>query len=126
MLRTFIVFLASAMLLWGQWTTKEGPNHARERQLWFYGQRAYPSGSIPPGARRDAFVQMKRDDAALRAQRQARREPLTANQAFAITTDSQKWTLIGPHPSDPKASPTSGRVGAIAIDPRDANVLYIG
>jgi uncharacterized protein (TIGR03437 family) len=71
-------------------------------------------------------LQIQQIDASVRAQRQVQRGPITASQAFAITTDSVNWTPIGPRPTDPDSSPTSGRVNSIAIDPRDTNVIYIG
>ncbi|MCU1334751.1 MAG: glycosyl hydrolase, partial [Bryobacterales bacterium] len=56
--------------------------------------------------------------------------PLTAaagpNAVAAAAMDSATWTLIGPKPTGSGSSVTSGRVNAIAIDPRDNNVVYIG
>ena len=121
------LLLGSGALLFAQpWPTKEGPNHALERQRWFYGQRTWPNSAIPPGARRDALLRMQRIDDAVRTARRAVRTPVSASQAFAITTDSANWTSIGPKPTDPGPSATSGRVNSIAIDPRDNNVVYIG
>src|SRR4051794_1727985 len=119
MTRLILLLLATAPFLSSQYITKEGPHHAKDRQRWFYDQRSYPTGAIPPGARRNAYLQMQRNDAAVRAQRQAAEGPRSANEAFAVTTDSTNWSLIGPRPTDPNNSPTSGRINAIAIDPRD-------
>ena len=125
--RWIALVLGSAALLFSQqWPNKEDHDHARDRERWFYDQRTWPNSSIPPGARRSAILQMRRNDAQARAQRQAARHAVSAAQAFAITTDSANWTSIGPRPTDPGASATSGRVNAIAIDPRDNNVAYIG
>ena len=125
--RWIALVLGSAALLFSQqWPNKEDHDHARDRERWFYDQRTWPNSSIPPGARRSAILQMRRNDAQARAQRQAARRAVSAAQAFAITTDSANWTSIGPRPTDPGASATSGRVNAIAIDPRDNNVAYIG
>ena len=125
--RWIALVLGSAALLFSQqWPNKEDHHHARDRERWFYDQRTWPNSSIPPGARRNSILQMRRNDAQSRSQRQAARRAVSAAQAFAITTDSANWTSIGPRPTDPGASATSGRVNAIAIDPRDNNVAYIG
>ncbi len=47
---------------------------------------------------------------------------------LAITASSSQWTAIGPQPTN---SPypfglTSGRVSALAVDPRNSNVVYLG
>ena len=88
-----------------------------ERLNWFYSQRAYPNGSIPAGARRRAILELDRRDAAARAQR-------TARGAETV----QSWRQIGPQPTRYPGSNylTAGRVNAIAIDPRDSNVVFIG
>jgi uncharacterized protein (TIGR03437 family) len=99
-----------------------------ERLHWFYSQRAYPNGSIPAGARRKAILELERIDAAARAQRQAQRGIALGTLPFALTTDAVTWRQIGPQPTRYAGSPylTAGRVNAIAIDPRDNNVVYIG
>jgi len=105
---------------------KEDDDRQAERLEWFYNQRTYPNGSIPAGARRNAILQMERIDAAARARRQQARTEVQGKVPFALTTDSSNWTMIGPKPTDPGSNSTSGRVNAIAIDPRDNNVIYIG
>ena len=98
-----------------------------ERLNWFYSQRMYPNGSIPAGARRNAILEIERIDAAARARRQAARRQVQGNIPFSLTTDAANWSLIGPKPTDP-GSPftTSGRISAVAVDPRDNNVVYAG
>ena len=99
----------------------------RERQEWFYSQRAYPGNSIPPGARLNAIRQVQRIDAAARARRAAVAPAAAAAFNPAITNDAANWTMIGPQPTDAGTTyVTAGRVNAIAIDPRDNNVVYIG
>lgn len=100
----------------------------RARQEWFYSQRAYPRGYIPRGARNNAIHEIERIN---RVARQQHRGPLTAaaapNANAAAAMDSATWTLIGPRPTGAGSiSVTSGRVNAIAIDPRDNNIVYIG
>src|SRR5262249_4039901 len=98
----------------------------RARDEWFYGQRAYPLGYIPPLARVNAIAEIQRiDDAA----RQRRLQLRTASVADTIgeTLDAAMWTFIGPRPTGGGSSyATSGPVNAIAIDKRDTNTLYIG
>ncbi|MBS1859160.1 MAG: hypothetical protein JST11_27550 [Acidobacteria bacterium] len=108
------------------WPNEEDGDQARERDRWFYDQRAWPGTSLPAGARRAAILDMRRIDAAARARRQSTHGTRPAAQAFAVTTDSTNWTAIGPQPTDPGPNATSGRINAIAIDPRDNNVIYIG
>src|SRR5262249_53415115 len=90
-----LLILGAFILQAQKWPTKEAHNHALARQHWFYDQRPSPSGQIPAGARRNAWLQMQRNTAAVRAQRQIAR-PASAQQAFSITTDSTNWTMIGP------------------------------
>jgi uncharacterized protein (TIGR03437 family) len=126
-LRFLALMLGGSALLFSQsWSNKEDEHHAMDRQRWFYGQRIWPNSSLPPGARRAALEQMQRIDGAVRTQRQHPHAANSVSEAFAITTDSANWTSIGPRPTDPGASATAGRVNAIAIDPRDNNVVYIG
>src|SRR5258708_11733856 len=43
----------------------------------------------------------------------------------SISVSPRQWTLIGPQPTiHPVFQFTSGRVTGLAIDPRDANVVY--
>src|ERR1700730_16090229 len=124
-----IVFILSigSVLAAQDWGTGSGGSPAR-RQQWFYGQRAYPLGYIPARGRINAIHERERTD---RIARQQRKGPLTAaagpNAGAAAAMDSATWTLIGPKPTGAgSVSVTSGRVNAIAIDPRDNNVVYIG
>src|SRR5262245_18289163 len=117
MVRVLSVFLLLGFLLPAQQPpAKEDERHAQDRREWFYGQRSYPPGLIPRGARQRAILQIQQNDAAVRAQRQTMLRPLSASQYFSITTDSVNWTPIGPRPTDPGDSPTSGRVNSIVLD----------
>ena len=111
-----------------QWPRKEKDEDHFKRQEWFYSPRAYPRASIPAGARVDAIRQIRQDDLSMRAQHQALRiASPEARSTPAVTMDSANWTSIGPKPSDGgTAFVSAGRVNAIAIDPRDNNVVYIG
>jgi uncharacterized protein (TIGR03437 family) len=82
------------------------------RQEWFYGQRAFPFARIPAGARLSGLAELNR---------------ITALRPRALTTDTMNWTPIGPQPTGAGTpAATSGRINAIAIDPRDNNTVYIG
>jgi hypothetical protein len=84
---------------------------------WFYDQRTYPAGSLPPGAigqahnHADAQNVDERDD-----------------------TTGPRWSALGPvsipngqtDASAGQLSPVSGRVSAIATDPVNPDIAYIG
>jgi uncharacterized protein (TIGR03437 family) len=101
---------------------RERADLARRRQQEFHRQRAYPSDRIPPGARATAVAEMERMIAAERELRDT-------------TITGPAWTLIGPRPTNTLAEYgpggaglpyAAGRVAALAVDPRDANVAYLG
>src|SRR5450432_4845059 len=125
--RVIVILLFFGSELIAQEWQKEDDDKQAERQDWFYSQRAYPRTSIPVGARLNAIRQIQRMEAALRAQRQAALAATGNEINPALTTDSANWSLIGPRPTDAGSSNvTSGRVNAIAIDPRSSDVVYIG
>ena len=91
----------------------------RHRQEEFYQQRASPRTSIPAGARAAAIAEMERMIA-----RERKASPHAAGPV---------WTSIGPRPTNVLAengpigggSPySSGRVAALAVDPRNPDVAY--
>src|SRR5579859_485169 len=43
-----------------------------------------------------------------------------------ITLNPLGWTAIGPAPIDGSSQPNTGRITAIAADPGNANIIYIG
>lgn len=102
----------------------------RKRQDWFYNQRAYPLKHIPPGARLKALEQLRQME---RSPVRRAEERNAATQASTVSTNSvalssTQWTLIGPQPTrTPFAfNPVSGRVTALAVDPTNPNVVYLG
>jgi hypothetical protein len=97
---------------------KEGESLLKQREEWFYQQRAYPHAKIPTGARMNALRQLNAKPAGEHA--------LVASHSLA--TASPVWTFLGPEPIDtPYTDPVvSGRVTSIAIDPTDTSVLYLG
>jgi len=95
---------------------------------WFYNQRAYPFGRIPPDARLKALRQL--DDMLVRQGKLVRRPDGTVAvpaEAAAAAAGANPWTPIGPQPTDSRFfGLTSGRVTALAVDPTDANTAYLG
>ncbi len=88
----------------------EGP---RLRERWFVEQRAYPRDTLSA-------------DALLQAWKQARAQTQRLRVAAA-----PRWENIGPAPMRASLIGTqqvnvSGRVTALAIDPRNSNMVYLG
>lgn len=81
------------------------------RAAWFYSQRAFPFAKIPSGSR-------------LRAIGQVRKLPLLRRSNAASMGTA--WSSKGPAPIGTGAVVYSGRVAALAVDPRDKNVVYAG
>ncbi len=125
----------------------ETPALLRAREEWFYGQRAYPLKRIPPGARLKALRQLRRMEQQLGRQikeSNSKAFPLpspsgtgvspvetqstTAAQSSSTSLSTTQWTLIGPEPTvTPFAfNPVSGRVTALAVDPANPDVVYLG
>ncbi len=101
----------------------EAEGDPKDRSDWFYSQRAYPLGYIPAGIQVEGVREMDR----LERQRDAVIRALGLNRS--LPANATTWTNIGSAParSNGEVFPNSaGRVGAIAIDPRDPNVVYAG
>jgi photosystem II stability/assembly factor-like uncharacterized protein len=90
------------------------PAHEPEYPGWsFYEQRAFPF-SAPPGGGTEAARKLI---------------AATANSRSAAATadpDAPRWTSLGPSPEIWFDSRTSGRVRAIAIDPENQDILFLG
>lgn len=89
---------------------------------WVFWQRAYPLGFIPEGAELRALRQIERWRAAHRA-----------DVSFALAQEQQRWISIGPAPilggqvgARGNTRPMSGRVTAVAVDPRTQTRWLIG
>src|SRR4051794_18311376 len=101
-----------------------GGDDIRASEEWFFGQRAYPAKHTP-------------DRALVRATRQAKALRESPGSGAAVAT-SLHWTGIGPQPigrlgpavggsaTFVGAPPVAGRVTAIAPDPRNSAVAYVG
>jgi photosystem II stability/assembly factor-like uncharacterized protein len=90
----------------------EGGEYERNER-WFYEQRAYPFGEIPPDARRKAWEQWR----------------LVEARAATKSAPSRVWRSVGPAPTDSAIgaiSPVSGRIRAVAVSPADPRVVLVG
>ena len=88
-------------------------------EAWFVQQRAYPANSIPADAIGRGFVlaQTRNDDSDEHDGDVGSWRPIGPSTIPDGQTDTSKG---GP------ASPVSGRVSAIAVDPRDPDTVYVG
>jgi hypothetical protein len=96
----------------------EDESVVQQRAEWFYRQRAYPTGQINGAGRLKA----------LGAVRQMRKQEAAQFGVAGPLAAAGPWTPIGPMPTNTpyNVSPVSGRVTALAVDPRDPNVVYLG
>ena len=102
---------------------EEDEDTVRRREEWFYSQRAYPLGQIPPGARSEGLRQL---DQMLEREGMLHRLPSGAAELL-IPPSTTMWTPIGPQPTvGTFFGNTSGRVSALAVDPTNANIVYLG
>jgi len=95
---------------------------------WFYEQRAYPAAYTP----KNALARAERQVRALRTTRT--RDP--SAPTLSASTGSLDWTELGPKPIGTRGDarvgpyfgsmPLAGRVSAIATDPTNADVVYVG
>ncbi len=106
---------------------QEGPEFLRRRQDWFFKPRAFPIGFIPQGARERALQQKT-----LMYQREGRLSLFAAQPGFGFlpppSGTASAWFSIGPQPTNSPFFPpfTSGRVTALAVNPKNANNVYLG
>jgi len=99
----------------GESEEKDGP---AQRMSFFVEQRAYPLKTLPAGARLQAWQK-----------KQAMEKALLRSQGTTAT--ASRWVNIGPAPMKhstigQQQVDVSGRVTALAVDPRNSNVVYLG
>jgi len=90
-----------------------------KRMQWFHDQRAYPHKTIPPGIRA-AAASARDHKIALEAE---------LRRALALPAGSPAepaWQLIGPQPVANFYSGAAGRIAALAIDPSNTQIVYMG
>ncbi|MGH9835086.1 MAG: hypothetical protein ACRD9Y_18860 [Blastocatellia bacterium] len=108
----------------------EEMGESKRREDWLYFQRAYPADTIPADAGMRMIEQLEREEARL--------EQLRARSGIDAEAPEQQmvWASIGPRPivggfsfGSPRTN-SSGRVSAIALDPRYDGVnnqtVYVG
>jgi uncharacterized protein (TIGR03437 family) len=110
-------------------STGEELGEKERREDWLYFQRAYPAKTIPADAGMRMLEQLEREEARLQS--------LRARSGQSESPEQQMvWASIGPQPildgfsfGSPRSG-ISGRVSAIALDPRYDGVsnqtIYIG
>jgi photosystem II stability/assembly factor-like uncharacterized protein len=95
-------------------------------------KRGLPDLLLDRGARSRAIRQLEQQEGSLLSlQAEAKR---LAGKTGAVVVSAPAWTSLGPAPipngqTDPlfvNELPVSGRVSAIAVDPIDANTVYVG
>jgi photosystem II stability/assembly factor-like uncharacterized protein len=104
----------------------EGPDMMKARRDYFFQQRAYPQGFIPSGLRARAVTELNRQLSEQAAQRARAR---ASGSAAIQTATAGQWTLIGPSPTHNlpfNGMVTSAWTDALAVDPRNVNVAYLG
>jgi len=87
----------------------------RGRLEYFYRRRAFPFARIPTGSLQRAEVQLR-----------ARWPAAAQGRAFISASGAGLWSSLGPRPITAGPNAVSGRVTAVAVDPGNPNVLYIG
>ena len=99
----------------------EDGSFQRQRDEWFYGQRAYPHKHTPAGVRLRALKQLDEKVAA------EKRAKALGPQYGKNPQNEPVWTAIGPQPVDNFGALISGgRITAAAVDPTNLNVVYAG
>lgn len=94
---------------------KGRPDDVSKRSEWFRTQRAYPLDRVPAGAR-------------LRSLEQVGQMMQAESTGVAGPLASVSWSPAGPQPTNTAFSypTTSGRVTALAVDPSNSNIAYLG
>src|ERR1700736_76690 len=89
-----LLFLTGGFTLLGlalrQTQKKEGRDVQRQREEWFYRQRAFPHKFVPAGAHQRALKQLEQK---LTAEKASRAMSKPSGQ-----TSDPSWTFIGPQP----------------------------
>jgi uncharacterized protein (TIGR03437 family) len=108
----------------------EDDGEAERREDWFYRQRAYPEKTIPLAAGSRMVEQLEREEIRLKDLRASATELALEPEQTAV------WAALGPQPiisgqtfGGPRNN-VSGRISAIALDPRyngtTNQTLYVG
>ena len=118
-----LLYLGLTLVLTGPSTAdtlddRDSPTRIEERAEWFYSTRRWPDGTLPAGLRLRAV------DQKIEAARSLQESLDNSGRKRGAPP---AWRLIGPRPTD--IDPTlrvAGRVTALAVDPRNRDVVYLG
>ena len=107
---------------------QEKKDEPLRREQWFYEQRMLPNGQIPAALRLEALERMKQmmeAEGKLVRHRNSQGNIVSEELITPVTTN---WTPIGPRPANSGGSvgSVSGRIGAIAVDHTNADIVYLG
>ncbi len=107
-------------------SVQEGAEFLKRRQDWFFQPRAFPLGFIPQGARQRAMQRMQQ-----MLQNEGRLSTIIEPGIGLVTPPGPTgtpWQFIGPQATSSlfPALFTSGRVTALAVNPNNANNVYLG
>src|SRR5258708_16418381 len=105
---------------------QEGAEFLKRRQDWFFQPRAFPLGFIPQGPRQRAMQRMHPT-----LQNEGRLSTIIEPGIGLVTPPrptGTPWQFIGPQATSSlfPALFTSGRVTALAVNPNNANNVYLG
>jgi photosystem II stability/assembly factor-like uncharacterized protein len=89
----------------GQTVLPGTSENARARMEFFYARKTYPDGTIPVGAKVDAWREMRSRPMAAQPLRRGAAEPV--------------WTNVGPFN-------IGGRINTVAVNPLDGATIFIG
>lgn len=101
---------------------------AYKRQQFFWEQRAFPLGFIPSGANAQAINARNHAKGHGNGGHGKGGGAAASMVPFVVYPADAPWVELGPKPlqTNSLVGDVSGRVAAIAVDPRDNNVVYIG
>lgn len=144
---TFLAFLLALLFALAPDASAQRPLHLKElqareaqrerehkdeplrREQWFYEQRMLPDGRVPANLRLDALRRMQdmmEAEGKLLRRRDAQGNVIS--EEFIISPSTTQWTPIGPRPglAGGSVGNVSGRIGAIAVHPTIANIVFLG
>ncbi|HLE36292.1 MAG TPA: hypothetical protein VI699_04025, partial [Candidatus Acidoferrales bacterium] len=108
---------------------REHKDEPLRREQWFYEQRMLPDGRVPASLRLDALRRMQdmmEAEGKLFRRRDAQGNVIS--EEFLIPPSTTQWTPIGPQPASTGSvvGNVSGRIGALAVHPTNANFVFLG
>jgi len=127
----FLIFASPVSLIYGQDSEpeNEAPDTAQRRAEWFARQRGVEPGKLPSGLRAQGLRRLE----VMRADEKNRKTAaasgaLSLGVAAVNRLSSTPWKSIGPAVLTDRngLNKFSGRISALAVDPRNSLVVYAG